>query len=195
MQNQRKRKLHLRGITCPQANIVTVENGMEHANKRPGLNSADYSEETNIQSGNSNTFRYKTVPSNHLRLPIEENCNSFNLNFTEPSSAYTYEPSSAFTYEPLNLHVTKKFDISPPRSPAPVGKQSSVFTFDFPDRLDQELSSIVTPTDLTDNLAPFPSFSRTESLFPNGSVISPHDYLLRSQSAVVRLVRVRQFTP
>eukprot|EP00800_Vazella_pourtalesii_P011899 TRINITY_DN2853_c0_g1_i1.p1 TRINITY_DN2853_c0_g1~~TRINITY_DN2853_c0_g1_i1.p1 ORF type:complete len:616 (+),score=69.32 TRINITY_DN2853_c0_g1_i1:10-1857(+) len=181
MQNQRKRKLHLRGIACPQANIVTVENGMEHTNKRPGLNNADYSEETHIQSGNSNTdpfpFRYITVPSNPLRLPIEENCYSFNLDFTEPSPA--------FTYEPLNLHITKKFDISPPRSPAPVGKQSSVFTFDLPDRLDQELSSIVTPTNLIDDLAPFPSFSRTESLFPNGSVNSPLDYFQRSQSAVV----------
>ena len=182
MRNQRKRKLHLRGIACPQVNIVTVENGMEHTNKRPDLNSAVLSEESHIRSESSNTdpFRYLTVPSHPLRLPIEENCNSFNLNFTEPSSA--------FTYEPLNLHIPKKFDISPPRSPAPVGKQSSVFTFDLPDRLDQELSSTVTPN-LIDDLAPFPSFSRTESLFPNGSIVSPQDYFQRSQSAVVRLVR------
>ncbi|KAI6659947.1 hypothetical protein LOD99_14287 [Oopsacas minuta] len=174
MQNQRKRKLHLRGIPCQEVNILTVENGMEHTNKRTGLNSSEIDGDARIHSGNLSTEAYQNNAISSVPSRLEENCYSFTSHFTEATSTFVYETSN-------------HFDFSPPRSPAPVSHKSSVFTFDLPDRLEHEMSSVIEPITPANLLEDIPAFSliRADSLVQNDPVSLSQCLYQRSQSACV----------
>ena len=190
MQNQRKRKLHLRGSSYPETSILTIECGMERANKRPGPNSPELMPGAPIQP--SEAYQNRVISSlsphpSHLSNNAEDTCYS---HFTQASSYLSYEL-------PNQVPNLGHFNFSPPRSPAPVSHNSSVFTFDFPNSLQPELSHVVTPVNILDegpslsHLKPFRSETFIPSLPPDsvGRALHFQRFYQRSQSAVTRLVR------
>ena len=201
MQNQRKRKLQSRGSSCPESNILAIEcGGMRHANKRPGPNSPELITGTQIHSRNFNieTYHNRIVdslspPPPHLPNNAEDSCYS---HFTQASNSLSYGPSNQVS----NLG---HFNFSPPRSPAPVSHNSSVFTFDVPSTLQPELRQVVTPVtpaNLLDEEARMPHHLKSyssESYIPNqcsdpvGRALHSQRFYQRSQSAVARLVTLQ----
>ena len=188
MQNQRKRKLHLRGSSYPESNILTIECGMEHANKRPGPNSPELLTGAIIQRDFSiETYQNRVINSltplpPHLPNNAEDTCYS---HFTQASNSLPYEP-------PNQVPNLGHFNFSPPRSPAPVSHNSSVFTFDVPNTLQEELAHVVTPVTPA-NLLDLKSYC-SESYIPIqpsdsvGRALHSQRLYQRSQSAVARLV-------